>query len=162
MVGSVRGVLAGLAAVSAAMTGANATTPDPTWQGVERVYVLAHLTGPIEPALSSEGFCERVRAIAAVGAPVPVHCATFGEAAAAEAGGNALIVVQGAIQSLGGERVLVVAVRRTATAGLEPAPVYLGATPRVARLSGAAAGAAADTALREALEEILPWLGRGG
>ena len=162
MVGKLRGVLAGLAAISAAMSAAHATTPDPSWRGVERLYILAHLTGPIETALPSEGFCERVRRIAAEGAPFPVQCTTFGEAPAAEAGGDALIVVQGAIQPLADDRLLIVAARRTAAAGLEPGPIYLGATPHAARLSGAAAGAAADAALRATLAEILPWLGHDG
>jgi hypothetical protein len=141
------------------MSAADATTPDPGWQGVGRLYILAHLTGPVDAALPSDGFCERVRRIAAQGAPFPVQCTGFGEAGAAEADGGALIVVQGAIQSVAGERMLVVAARRTMAAGLEPAPIYLGAAPRVARLSDAAA---ANAVLRETLEEILPWLGHDG
>lgn len=144
------------------MSPAHATTPDPSWQGVIGLSILAHLTGPIESALPSEGFCERVRRIAAEGAPFPVQCVTFDAAAAAEVGGQALIVVQGTIQPLADERLLVLTARRTAAAGLEPAPIYLGANPRAARLSGAAASEAADAALRETLAEILPWLGHGG
>jgi hypothetical protein len=162
VVGKSRGVLAGLVAISAAMSPAHATTPDPSWRGVERLYILAHLTGPIEAALPSEGFCERVRRIAAEGAPFPVQCTTFDEAPSAEAGGHALVVIQGAVQPLPGDRLLIVAARRTTAAGLEPAPIYLGATPRAVRLSGAAAGEAADAALRETLAEILPWLGHDG
>lgn len=144
------------------MSAAQATTPDESWRGVDRLHIVAHLTGPIEEALPSERFCERVQRIAVAGAPFPVDCITLSDARAAEAGRGALIVVQGAIQTLGQERVLVVSARRTAAAGLEPAPIYLGATPRAVRLSGGQPGELADSALREALSEILPWLGQDG
>ncbi|MGZ8359011.1 MAG: hypothetical protein ACXWUX_00680 [Allosphingosinicella sp.] len=144
----------------AAMNPAHATTPDPSWRGVERVYVVAQLTAPIDSTITSDDFCERVRRIAAEGAPFPVQCVTLGEAAAAEAAGDAVIVVQAAIQPVDGHPLLVVSARRTAEAGLEPSPLYLGAPPRAARLTDAAAGETTDSALREALAQILPWLVR--
>lgn len=162
MVGKVGGVFSGLAVLCAStgldMSDAAATTPDPSWTGVQRLHILAHLTGPVEAALPAETFCARVQRIAAEGAPIPVQCVDFGTAHAAEAGA-ALIVVQAAVQPLANERILIVTARRTASAGLEPAPILLGATPRATRLCGVGTGEAADRALREALAEILPWLG---
>lgn len=162
MVGKVGGVLSGLAVLCAStsvgMSDAAATTPDPGWMGVQRLHILAHLTGPVETALLGETFCARVQRIAAEGAPIPVQCVDFGTAHAAETGA-ALIVVQAAVQPIADSRILIVTARRTASAGLEPAPILLGATPRATRLSGVGTGEAADRALREALAEILPWLG---
>jgi hypothetical protein len=142
------------------MSPAQATTPDSSWRGVDRLHILAQLTGPLDSTIDAAGFCERVRRIAADGSPMPVQCVSIGEAMAADAAGKALVVVQAAIQPTGDGRVLVGSARRTASAGLEPAPNLLGATPRAARLSDAAPDAAADQALREALTEILPWLSR--
>ncbi|WP_114952114.1 hypothetical protein [Sphingosinicella terrae] len=164
MVGNVGESLAAFvslcASASMAMTPPLVANADPSWRGVDRLDILAQLSGPIDENFPADGFCERVRRIAAEGAPVPVRCVSIGEAMAAEGSASALVVVQGAIQPLGGERVLIVAARRTASAGLEPGPLYLGAAPRAARLAGpAAATDEAEAALRGALTEILPWLG---
>lgn len=155
---AVTAFLSGLAVPG--MSAAQSTTPDPSWRGVDRLQILAHMTGPADAAIPSDDFCERVQRIASEGAPFPVECTSFGRAPAAEAAGDALIIVQAAVQQLDGRQVLVVAARRTASAGLEPAPIYLGATPRAVRLPETAAGESADSALREALSEILPWLAR--
>ena len=71
------------ASASMAMTSPPGANADPSWRGVDRLDILAQLTGPIDETVPADGFCERVRRIASEGAPVPVRCVSIGEAMAA-------------------------------------------------------------------------------
>jgi hypothetical protein len=139
-----------------ALTTASASTPVLAWRDVTRVGVQCVLQ-PTTPALQ-EALCERVRAIAAEGAPTPVGIIPLGEPAILQPTTTTLIV-QAAIQPnpAGQGRLLVFTIRPFSTSG---EAVLHGSAPRAVALPGSGLPPTFEPALRAALAEILPWQAR--
>lgn len=136
------------------------SSPDRSWAGVRHILVVAHLTTDriVVPGLDSTILCQRVKAIASAGAPAPVSCAELGDPRL-QAQDNAVLIFQGAVSNaLPGRQLVIFTIRRTATLGLEPGPIYFGSTPRAVPYSSSADDRLLDGAIRSSLGEILPWL----
>ena len=164
---ALRGPLLAAAAVVAAVGCTNnpeaqAYTPSLTWVGAERIGVQCVISSRIGGALDlRKAFCERVRTLAAEGAPIPVSVFEPGDPALLHSGTVALLVhasLTRADQTLPGMRgrLLVFGVRpfRTATEN----SVLFGAAPQVVSVAeGPLSGPAVDAAITAALAEVLPW-----
>lgn len=139
--------------------GPAATTPSLDWQGVERVHVLCLVDAKtiddkrLEPVL-----CERVRALAAEGASVPVTTIGFGDPRLIEPGAMALLV-HGAVRREPGETTLLFTMR-TQRGGVGAERTFFGAAPRAVRLPPEGVTGAVDASLRSALADTLPWSAR--
>ena len=135
------------------------TTPPLGWRGVEKVAILCQVTS--EKAVGSDvattTLCNRVRAIAAQGAPVPVETIGYSDPAL-RAPGTAVLFAQASIAEVAPERLaLVLTVRAEQNGAADEAKTFFGAAPRVAPFTSAADGAAWDGAIAAALSEVLPW-----
>ena len=136
----------------------DASMPDRSWGGVKRLAVLADFRSGLVVTTLGDDFCATVKRIAERGAPVPVECVEAGSPAL-QADGTVVLVAQAAVQDLNGVRTLVLSARKDREGGLDPQPIYLGATPRAVPLTGSDRdGAALDQALAESLSEVLSWL----
>ncbi len=154
-----------LAAVSLgtvlAMNPATASMPDLKWRGADRVAILCQVTniGPIvERQDVTESLCERVKAIALKGSPVPVEIVQPGDASLQSGNTVALFVQASVAGGSSNDRSLIFTMRTDRTGGLEPAPTYFGTAPRAAPFKSAADSAAWERALSASLSEVLPWL----
>lgn len=102
--------------------------------------------------------CERVRALAADGAPMPVRTVALGDPAILDRSAVVLLV-HAAVQGQGAQRMLALGIRPW-RAGDVDTVIFFGAAPRAVPLSGTDASTPAlDAALRAALSETLPWRG---
>ena len=136
--------------------GAFGTMPPLAWEGVREVRILCLVSGgdPNRLQLQDE-LCERVRALAKIGAPAPVYPIGFGDPAILNRDAATLLVhanVQGK-----GRPLLVVSIRpfRDVDSGRA---IFFGSAPRAVPMP--AAGALPDDLdemLRAALAEVLPW-----
>lgn len=139
------------------VTAAGATTPARNWVGADRLAILCQVSGPAGDVVAGT-LCARVKTLAERDAPVPVEIVGYGSAAL-RSGNTMALLVQGAVTEVAAEReALIFTLRTERSGGLEPAPTYFGAAPRVAPFTSAADGAAWDAALSTSLSEILPWL----
>ena len=140
---------------------ANASTPDRSWLGVKQILIVADVaqtTGKIESDITPDSLCDRLQKAASSGSPVPVACARMGDPRLDD-GGTAVLVLQAAVRNLArSDRVLVYTIRRQSAGGLEPAPVYFGSVPQAVALPRQAALEPIESAFRQSLGEILPWL----
>lgn len=138
---------------------AEARMPTLTWQGVDAVHILCLVgrqSGAAPPGLQAE-LCEKVRALAADNAPVPVSVIGFGDPAVLDPG-KATLLVHGAVQGERGEAQLVFTVR-TYRAGRTETDILFGAPPRAVPLTeSGAASPALHEALAATLAETLPWM----
>ncbi len=151
-VGTRIGLLAPLAVVAAGLAEpALASTPSLTWRDVREVAVHCNIqdqrTG-YDPALTRQ-FCEKVRSLAAAGAPVPLRVAGFGDRALT-AENSVTLVVQGSTAGSGAAKTLMFTIRPHRVSADQPAELF-GSSPRAAPLN------AADAAIAQALAEVLPW-----
>ena len=136
-------------------TAASASTPPLAWRDVTRIGVQCVLQ-PTTPDLQ-EALCQRVRSLAAQGAPAPLHMIAIGDPAIVQPGTTTLIV-QAAIQANpAGEGRLLVFTIRPFSASSEAAILH-GSAPRAVALPAGDLPRAADEALRAALAETVPWL----
>jgi hypothetical protein len=161
-----RWVLAAAGALLALQLGAfgvvaDASTPDRSWLGIKRILIIAEVaqvTGKVEPDITADILCNRLQQAASAGSPIPVTCARMGDPRLDD-GDTAVLVLQAAVRNLPrSERVLVYTIRRQSTGGLEPAPVYFGSIPQAVVLPAQANFGPLESAFRQSLGEILPWL----
>jgi hypothetical protein len=142
--------VAPLALVCATATPA-VSTPSLTWRDVKQVAVHCNIqderTG-FDPALTRQ-FCDKVRALAGTGAPVPVRVVGFGDRALT-APDSVTLVVQGSAAGLGAGRTVMFTIRPHRVSADQPAELF-GSSLRAAPLN------AADPAIEQALAEVLPW-----
>jgi hypothetical protein len=143
--------LALLALACAAAAPASASTPSLTWRDVRQVAVHCNIqderTG-FNAALTRQ-LCDKVRGLAAVGAPVPLQVVGFGDRALT-APDSVTLVVQGTAAGPEGSRSLMFTVRPYRPSPDQPAELF-GSTLRVAPLL------APDEVIEQALAEVLPW-----
>ena len=100
-------------------------------------------------AALTQQLCNRVRALAATGAPVAVRVAGFGDRALTAAN-SVILVVQGSITGAGNNKTLLFTIRAHRISEDQPAELF-GSTLRAAPLT------AAGPAIEQALAEVLPW-----
>lgn len=133
---------------------APSATPSLTWRDVRQVVVHCNIqdvrTGH-DPELTRQ-ICDKVRTLAAGGAPMPLRVAGFGDPALV-AGDGLVLAVQGTATGSGDTRALMFTIRPHRASADAP-PELFGTTLRAAPLS------AADPAISEALSELLPWKAR--
>lgn len=167
------GLLLPMLAVGA-MTAARAEMPDPAWTNINRLAVHCQIAADrsvgqelVDRDPLQADLCNRIRRIAAAGAPVPVEVVPIGQIVNTPPGTAGLLVhaaVVPAANAVAGAKgdVLAFTMRPYRNGPMTPAPTLFGAAPRIAPLPAAAGdGAALDTALRTALGEVLPWLNPG-
>jgi len=152
-VACVKGLSAALLALACAGVAgpAAATTPSPLWRGVNAVAVHCNIQDErrgYDAALTAR-LCERVRSLAAAGAPVPVRVAGFGDRALT-APDTVTLAVQGSTVRTAGAATLMFTIRPHRASPDQPAELF-GSTLRAAPLAGA------DPAIEQALAEVLPW-----
>ncbi|HVI34327.1 hypothetical protein [Phenylobacterium sp.] len=149
----------GLAAPAAAL----AATPSLTWSGAEEVVVHCTVQAPgRDPVALSRALCERVRTLAAQGAPMPVRAGVSGSPMLEPATAVSLIVHAGLHPAPGAAGEVLAFTIRPFRRGTEDTHL-LGTVPRIAPVSGGGLGSpAADAALEAALDETLPWRTAGG
>lgn len=154
------GVILPLAAVGSAMSPANASTPLQIWRDVSRIgvqCVVASTQSAVRESVQHT-LCEKVRALAAQGAPAPVSIIPPGDPALLAPRTVTLLVHASAERVPEGQ--LVAFTIRPFRAAAEQTSVLYGAAPRAATLRNSGAGSPAlDAALEAALSETLPWLG---
>lgn len=158
-----RGVARALLAVQLGALGmvASASTPDRSWLGVKQILIVADVaqaTDEVDSEITAENLCDRLQKAASAGSPVPVACAQMGDPRL-EKGDTAVLVLQAAVHDLPrSDRVFVYTIRRQSLGGLDPAPVYFGSIPQAVALPRQAALGRIESAFRQSLREILPWL----
>lgn len=134
------------------------SSPPLIWRDLSRLNILCLVTtddadrGALEARL-----CERARALAAPGAPVPVRVIPIGDPAVLAAGETTLLIHASVQQGARGERLMAFSVRPF-RASAEQTTVLFGAAPRAVELS--AGDGALDRELGAALAELLPWQAR--
>jgi hypothetical protein len=100
--------------------------------------------------------CDKVRALAADGAPVPVSRVGFGDPAVLEPG-TVTLLVHASVQSDGGQRLVAFQIRPFRAGGDHNA-ILFGAAPRAVRIPASGPGGdKLEAALAAALAETLPW-----
>lgn len=149
--GGIAGCFAAPLALLCASAAATVSTPSPTWRDVRQAAVHCNIhderTG-FDPALTRQ-LCDKVRTLAAAGAPVPLRVVGFGDRALS-APDSVTLVVQGSTAGSGGGRTLMFTIRAHRVSDDQPAELF-GSTLRAAPLN------AADPAIETALAEVLPW-----
>jgi hypothetical protein len=137
------------------MTGpAVASTPLLIWQQAKKLQLLCVLVSDSRDRIERQAeLCERVRAIAAANAPVPIEIIAPGDPAVLAADAVTLLVHASSQPGPGGGILALTARPYRLSAG-DAGPLF-GAAPRAASLSQPAA---IETALRGALSDTLPWL----
>jgi len=147
----------------AAPAAAPAATPSLTWSGATEVVVHCTVQGPSGAAAAlSRGLCERVRSLAAQGAPMPVRAGESGSPMLEPASAVSLIVHAGLHPAPGAAGEVLAFTIRPFRRGTEDTHL-IGTVPRIAPVSGGRLGSpAADAELQAALDETLPWRTAGG
>lgn len=146
------------AAVASALAGVAepgaASTPSLTWRDVRAVAVHCNVqderTG-YDAALTRR-LCDKVRALASRGSPVPLRVAGLGDRALAAAD-VVTLVVQGSTTGTGAAKTLLFTIRPHRALPDQPAELF-GSAPRATPL------ATPDSAIEQALTEVLPWRAR--
>lgn len=141
---------------------AQASTPSLTWAGAERVGVQCVISSTLGGAQDlRSALCERVRALASVGAPVPVGIIGAGDPALLNAGTVTLLVhasLRDAASLTPGAsgRLLAFSIRPFRVSAENA--VLFGAAPQMVLLKTSnLEGGTADAAISAALSELLPW-----
>ena len=137
---------------------AEAATPSLMWRDLRAVGVQCLVQS--HPRLNAKdleaALCERIRAIAAEGAPVPIKRVTFGDPAILAAG-TVTLLVHASVEPSGDRLALNFAIRPIRPSSPD-SEVYFGTAPKLAVLAGARdLGPSIDSALSSALAELLPW-----
>lgn len=147
-----------LLCASGAVPASAEASPSPMWRDLKAVglqcLVQAH------PRLNAKdleaALCERIRAIAAEGAPVPIKRVAFGDPAI-PAAGTVTLLVHASVQPTGDRLALSFAIRPIRPSSSD-SEAYVGTAPKTALLAGKAGlGASLDAPLTSALAELLPW-----
>lgn len=154
-------VLAACGAAEPAVTEAVAETPPLTWQQVRATNILCLVAPgatPVPPGLQTR-LCEKVRALAARGAPMPVATIGFGDPIVLDRD-TATLLVHAAVSEETGRPLLAFTIR-TYRPNRTDADILFGAPPRAVPLGGPDLnGPELDRALAETLAQTLPWLAR--
>lgn len=155
--------LAASLALSAAtpMSAVEAATPAQIWSGVSRIGVQCLASPGTARGIRElqSAICERVRTLAARGAPAPVSVIQLGDPAVLAAG-TVTLLVHASVQPAGANRLVAVAIRPFRVSA-DQNSVLFGAAPRAALIPASGTVAPAlDAALRAALAETAPWLAR--
>ncbi len=141
---------------------APAAMRDRGWDGVRKLGIVVQMDGGAADLFAADAarsqLCDRLRVIAARGAPMPVVCLNEADAATAD-GSVAILAVQAALERHANGTKLLFTMRRTMQAGAEPASILFGTAPRSVAWGAAESDRAAiDAALSGALGRVLPWL----
>lgn len=150
-------LLALLIVAVSAMSVASAVTQTRAWAGVARVTVVCRASAET-PAASlrlQETLCAAVAAAAASGATVPVSVVSFGDPAMFDAG-SLVLLVNAASRPDAGTRLVTFSIRPWRVIAAEDNDLF-GAPPQAARVSGNDAGPELETAIKAALDGVLPW-----
>lgn len=152
-------VLGGLAATLVAVSPVSAETPPLLWQGVTRVGVvcLVNTDRGVDTGALHDRLCARVRALAAVGSPVPVSPVRIGDPAILSAG-HVTLLVHASTGGTPAGKLMAVTIRPYRN--IEGPGLLFGAEPRV--VSTTADDRALDAALAIPLAQILPWRAASG
>lgn len=136
---------------------AAAATPPLLWQKVARVQLLCLVRTPagVETGRLHERICGRAARFAAEGAPAPVSQVRLGDPLVLDA--DAVTILVHANVESGRSGPLLALSLRPFRASAEAGSLLFAAAPRAVPLADEAA---LDAALRGALAETLPWLGR--
>jgi hypothetical protein len=152
----------GEAAAARAPQVSRATSPALGWRGVDRVAVLCQVSSEVvvDSAAAACTLCDRVKAAAAQGAPIPILAVDRSDAAL-QAPGTAVLFVQASIAEIAPARLsLILTARAERNGATEETRTFFGAAPRVAPFTSPDDGAAWDAAIAASLSEVLPWLNR--
>lgn len=151
-----RAALVLLAACAFAPATAEATTPSLLWADARQVAVLclvqSNSTG--DAAAMQARLCERVRELASRAAPYSVTQVSYGDRALISPA-TVTLLVHASIERTSGGRVVTFTLRPSRVT--EGGDVPFGTAPRAIQLPSASLTPAVDSALAEALAEILPW-----
>lgn len=155
-----RTVLLGSVIVAGLVSSARAATPTLMWRDVSRVAVQCLVQPTTDSHRALQGaMCDRVRAFAARGAPVPVTVIAQGDPAVL-APGTVTLLVHASVQPAGRNRLVAFSIRPFRVSADQNA-VLFGAAPRAAVIPASGAiTPALDAALRAAVAETTPWLAR--
>jgi hypothetical protein len=151
-------LLCAFGAAPATTANAEASTPSPMWSDLRAVNVqcLVQTSSKLNANDLGAALCERILAIAAEGAPVPVKRVTSGDPTILAAG-TVTLLVHASVEPAGDRLALSFAIRPIRPSAPEP-EVYFGTAPKTALLAGKAGlGASLDSPLTSALAELLPW-----
>jgi hypothetical protein len=151
-----RAALVLLAACALAPATADAATPSLLWTDARQVAVrcLVQSNSTSDAAAVETSLCARVRDLASRASPYPVMRAEAGDPALVSPG-TVTLLVHASVERAGGGRLVAFTLRPyRATEGGD---IPFGTAPRAIQLRSASLTPAVDTALGEALAEILPW-----
>jgi hypothetical protein len=150
------GVIGGMALAEPA----RASTPSLLWWGARQVGVncLVRSSSSGGTLAFEASLCERVRSLAARGAPVAVQLAQPGDRIFISPDA-VLLLVHASLERTAKGSVFAFTIRPYRPSGGE-AEVFYGSAPRAIQLDAAAQNPALDTALAAALSEVLPWQNR--
>ena len=136
-----------------ATTPAKVSTPSPTWRDVRAVGVqcLVRTSSRLDAKKLEAALCERVLAIVARDAPVPVTRVKSGDPTIHSAG-TVTLLVHASVEPADGRPVMSFSIRPIRPSSRD-SEVYAATAPRQADL----AGDSFDSSLTSALAELLPW-----
>lgn len=152
-------MLAATGASVVAPAGPAAHSPSLIWRDVRAINLLCVLDAPLDPAgrpALQAKVCERMRAAAAQGAPVPVRVIPIGDPSVLAADTVTLLLHASVRPGPRGGRLLAFSLRPFRVSAEQTAELF-GAAPRAVMLSD---DAGVDRALNEAAAELLPWRAR--
>jgi hypothetical protein len=138
-----------------------AAAPSLLWQQASRLEILCQVStlSGNDPALE-RALCERVRAIAAAGAPLPVAVAAAPDQRTL-GGGSVVLLVHATAEGVAGRPFLAFTIRPYRQSAEDGAALF-GTAPHAVPLDGSGMnGPSVDAALRASLSEILPWVADG-
>lgn len=128
------------------------------WRDLRAVNVqcLVQTSSKLDANDLEAALCERILAIAAEGAPVPVKRVTFGDPVT-PAAGTVTLLVHASVKPAGDRLALSFAIRPIRPSAPD-SEAYSGTAPKTALLAGKTGlGASLDAPLTSALAELLPW-----
>lgn len=141
-----------------ATTLAEASSSSPTWRDLRAVGVqcLVRTSSRIDAKELETDLCERVLAIVARDAPVPVKRVKSGDPAI-HAAGTVTLLVHASVEPADDRLAMSFAIRPIRPSSRD-SEVYAATAPRQADLAGdSGLGSAFDSSLTSALAELLPW-----
>jgi hypothetical protein len=135
--------------------------PSLLWLGARRINILCQVSTSSgnDPALE-RALCERVRGIAATGAPIPIAVASAPDGATL-GGDSVVLLVHASAEGVAGRPLLAFTIRPFRQSAGDGAALF-GTAPHAVPLDGSGMnGPAVEAGLRAALAEILPWIADG-
>lgn len=139
-------------------SGVESSSPPLIWRDLSRLNILCLLNSDDADRQALQArLCERARALAAPGAPIPVRAIPIGDPAVLAAD-EATLLIHASTQPGGRDERLMAFSIRPFRVSAEQTAVLFGAAPRAVRLS--AGDGELNRALDAALAEILPWRAR--